>query len=73
MTRLRQTTHHYGADMRCTDCGLGFRYRDEQCEPTDGERRDARIRYAQECERSSTRRAELTRDFLARLRSLRGA
>lgn len=68
-----QTSHRYGADMRCAECGLGFRYRDETCEPADAERRAARIRYAQECEQSSTRRAELTRDFLARLRSLRGA
>ena len=73
MTRLRQTSHHYGADMRCTACGLGFGLRDERCEPADAERRASRLRYAQECDQSSTRRAELTRDFLARLRSLRGA
>ncbi len=69
MTRLRQTSHHYGADMRCAECGLGFGLRDETCEPADAERRAARIRYAQEHDDATTRRAELVREFVARTRS----
>lgn len=73
MTRQRATSHHYGADMRCAACGLGFALRDEQCEPADAERRAARVRYAQEHDEATTRRAELVREFVERLRSQRRA
>lgn len=68
MTRQRATSHHYGADMRCAACGLGFALRDEQCEPADAERRAARVRYAQEQESATTRRAELCAEWVARER-----
>jgi len=71
--RRASTSHHYGADMRCANCGLGFALRDEACEPADAERRAARIRYAQEQDAATTRRAELVREFVERQRSLRRA
>ena len=54
--------------MRCAACGLGFRYRDETCEPADAERRAARVRYAQEHDEATTRRAELCAEWVARER-----
>jgi hypothetical protein len=71
LKRAGATSHHYGADLRCSECGLGFALRDEQCEPADAERRAARLRYAQEHEAATTRRAELCAEWAARERSAR--
>jgi hypothetical protein len=66
------TQHRFAADMLCANCGLGFSYRNEDCEgSTDAGRMELRRRIAQEAQAAADRKAREAAAYFAALKAKR--